>query len=152
MKSTHWIVVIVALGAAAAGAVTLLTNGREPSAAVPNPAVVARTPAASALGVRDLMQDIGRYVDQPELRVAGIVSGVDPAGGAFAMIDLAEFAECGTTTCATLTLPVSWQAELAASVGQKVEVTGRIERRPDGLVFAANRVEAASASATQGGS
>lgn len=149
MKPNSWIVMIVSVCAGVAGAIMWMALHAGPTVADATPAVAPAPLPQAPLGVRDLMQDVSRYIDLPEVRVAGIVSGVDPARQAFAMIDVSELAECGTTTCAKLTLPVSWPAKLAASVGQQVEVIGRIERQTGGLVFAANHV--AVAAATPGG-
>ena len=141
MKTANWVTVATVVFAVAggAGAVLVLRAGPEPHVARPG---ISHEPAENApVGVRQLMQNVDRYIDEPSLTVNGMVSAADSETGRLALIDVAEFEECGTTTCASLTLPVSSEAVDCVSVGQALRITGRISRLPEGLVFAADRLQ-----------
>lgn len=89
------------------------------------------------LGVEALM----KQVRQPTgvVTVRGVVSEASSREGRLTLIDAAEAAACGTTTCAELALPVAWSGPLPA-VAEHVDATGRVATRDGKLIFVAAKL------------
>lgn len=104
------------------------------------PGVPSASPAALApvLGVDELMT----RDPMPRARIAvlGVVSAVDARSKTLALIDRTEFERCRVTSCASLTLPVSWSGAMP-SVGQLARLQGQVTEAGGKLVFAARQVE-----------
>lgn len=88
----------------------------------------------SVVGVDAFMRSPN--LQQQTVTVVGVVSAWDAKRNMLALIDRKEAAECGTVTCATLTLPVRWEGE-PPRIGQQVRVTGSVRQSPEGKVFIA---------------
>ena len=91
----------------------------------------------SPVHVGDFMKSVDSY--DGSVSVAGVVSVVSAEDGLLALIDLREFEECGTTSCASLSLPVRWSGTMP-SVANAVQVDGEIERAGEKLVFVAHQI------------
>ena len=91
-----------------------------------------------AVGVDELMRNVDHY--EGRLRVIGVVSGTSTADHTVALIDIAEFEECGITTCASLTLPVQWSGPMP-SVEDTVEIAGEVQELEGRLIFVAETLE-----------
>lgn len=120
----------------AALAISVLFAGQT-SSADPSPPAASPVAAAAVLGVDELMT----RDPMPRARIAveGIVSATDAKQKTVALIDRTEFQRCRVTTCASLTLPVSWSGAMP-TVGQLVRLEGNVEDAGGKLIFAARQL------------
>ncbi|HXE73398.1 MAG TPA: hypothetical protein VNO81_12135 [Candidatus Nitrosotenuis sp.] len=88
----------------------------------------------AAVGVHELLRHPERYPGT--VLVEGVVSAVSPGQKLLALIDTAEYEDCGTTTCAPLQLPVRWTGAMPAP-GERVRVRGAVGRQQGKRVFLA---------------
>lgn len=116
--------------------VTLLTL-----AMVPGHACAEKTKEDVEVGVRALMESPEAYNDQ--IQVAGVVNQVVPDSKMFGLIDLEEFKTCQKVTCASLTLPISWDGTMP-EVGQQLTAVGEIQKEGKRFLFKASKVNPAS--------
>jgi len=80
--------------------------------------------------------------------LGGVVYHVSAKEQTVVLISEEEFAECGTQ-CPELLLPVRWVGRLPRK-GDKVRVTGRIEKTARGSLFLAAEAEILAASKNNG--
>ena len=95
-------------------------------AATPNP--------QPDLSVTALMRNADRH--RGPVWVQGVVSAASEKDQLLALIDVSEFEDCATTTCAVLYLPVHWEGEMPG-VEARVRLRGKVEKRDGRMVFAA---------------
>ena len=95
-------------------------------------------PAQSSFGVDDFMRSVDRH--RGPVSVVGVVSAASADKQTVALIDTREFAECGVTNCASLTLPVRW-AGPAPAVAKTVRVNGEARDSDGKLVFIASALQ-----------
>jgi len=137
-RSRSLIVSILAAGALATGcskAVSAPSQANQPAAPAP-----AATPPRKTVGVDALMKAPSHFPGI--VTVEGVVSATDSRTSRLALIDVSEMEACGTTACATLSLPVAWQGKLPA-VGTRVRVTGKIVQQDGGKLFVADSLHVA---------
>lgn len=121
---------------AVAGAGVLWSVSRNPqyredaSSTAPAVASVPR----SDLSVTALMRNVDLH--RGPVWVQGVVSSASKNDRLLALIDVSEFEDCATTTCAALYLPVRWEGEMPG-IEAKVRVRGKVEKRNGRMVFAA---------------
>ena len=94
-------------------------------------------PAGGPLGVDDLMRNVSLH--QGSVSVLGVVSAASPAEQMLVLIDSKEFGECGTTTCATLTLPIRWTGAMP-QLSQTIVADGQVQEVTGRLVFVASAI------------
>ena len=87
------------------------------------------------LGVEALMRNVDQYRSDL-LLVEGVVSAADTDNQTLALIDVAEFQECGATNCAALTLPVRWPGPMPREQ-EMVRIKGEVQEVDSKLVFVA---------------
>lgn len=92
-------------------------------------------PSGLPLDVETLMRNVDRYRRGP-LTVQGVVSMADTASQTLALIDVAEFEECGVVNCASLTLPVRWSGQMPHPESL-VRLNGKVREQDGRLVFVA---------------
>ena len=102
-------------------------------------------PVVSVLGVDEFMRQVDEHPD--DVTVEGVVATVSSPEQAMVLVDAGEYGGCGVVTCALLQLPVLWEGTLP-QVEDHVRVSGRVEERPEGLVFVAQGVEPVISPAT----
>jgi hypothetical protein len=91
---------------------------------------------------------MGQVDEHPgDVTVEGVVAAVSSPEHAMVLIDADEYAACRIVTCALLQLPVRWEGSLP-QVEDHVRISGRVEERPEGLVFVAQGVEPVISPAT----
>lgn len=95
-------------------------------------------PAQGSVGVDDFMRNVDRH--RGPVSVVGVVSAASADKQMVALIDSKEFAECGVTNCASLTLPVRW-AGPAPAVEKTVRVNGEVRESDGKLVFVASALQ-----------
>ncbi len=125
-------ILILGLLILAAGGILFFRSQRQ---APPSPPAAAAVNEDKPVGVNELMKAPDKYSGQ--IHVTGVVSTVNTERGRFALIDRCEFAECGTTTCAPLSLPVQWRGQMPA-VQDLVVLRGEIQTAGGKLIFAAS--------------
>lgn len=128
------------IGSVACAVLALVAAGRWYARSQPG-AQASASPAArltgAPLGVDDLMRNVDQH--RGPVSVAGVVSGASAAEQMLVLIDAKEFADCGTTTCATLALPIRWTGAMP-QVSQTVQVDGQVQEVAGKLVFVASAV------------
>lgn len=92
----------------------------------------------AALGVDEFMRNADPH--RRTVSVVGVVSGASADKQVLALIDTKEFAECGTTECASLTLPVRWTGQMPA-VRKTVRVEGAVQESAGKLLFVASALQ-----------
>ena len=97
-----------------------------------------QTASASAIGVDEFMRNVDRH--RGTVSVVGVVSSASAERQVVALIDSKEFAECGTTNCASLTLPVRWAGPMPV-VQKTVRVEGEVRETGGKLLFIANALQ-----------
>lgn len=98
----------------------------------------ASKPTGPSVGVEELMRDVDSH--KGEIVIEGVVSAVSASERRVALIDAAEFENCGVVTCAEYTLPVRWTGDLPA-VKDLVRVRGSIGDDGGKLIFVATNAE-----------
>lgn len=78
--------------------------------------------------------------------VEGIVASTAPKDRAFSLIDRKEFDECGSVSCAPLSLPVRWEGKMPA-IKTFVRVTGEVRKESGKMIFHATRLESVKSAA-----
>ncbi len=123
------------------------TTGQPPLPTPASEAVVeVAQPDETPLHVDDFMKNVDSY--DGSVSVAGVVSAVSSEDGLLALIDMREFEECGTTTCASLSLPVRWSGEMP-TLANAVQVEGEAEWVGEKLVFVADQLRQHAAGSLQ---
>lgn len=110
-------------------------------AIVPDQAWAEKTKENVEVGVRALMESPEAYKGQ--IQVAGVVSQVVPDSKMFGLIDLEEFKTCQKVTCASLTLPITWDGTMP-EVGQQLNAVGEIHKEGKRFLFKASKVDPVS--------
>ena len=130
------VVILAAVLLVAGLAHAFLRAGSSPA----EPSVAAAGPdtASGIVHVAELAENPGAY--RGEFVLHGVVAGVSTTDGVFGIIDSREFDSCGLLTCADHVIPVRFAGELP-DLGTEVEITGRVIRRPEGLLIDARHVE-----------
>ncbi len=95
--------------------------------------------SGQALGIEILMRNVDQHRTGPVI-VEGVVSVTDAANRTLALIDIAEFQECGVTNCAALTLPIRWSGPMP-QLQSFVRVKGDVQEQDNRLVFVAQTLE-----------
>ena len=125
------------IGSVACAVLALVAAGRWYARSQPA-AQASTSPAArltgAPLGVDDLMRNVDQH--RGPVSVAGVVSGASTTEQMLVLIDAKEFADCGTTTCATLALPVRWTGAMP-QLSQSVQVEGQVQEVAGKLLFVA---------------
>jgi hypothetical protein len=96
---------------------------------------------SATLGVDQFMRDVERFPGM--VTVEGVVSAVAADKQMLALIDPAEWDECGSVSCARLVLPVRWDGPWP-DVQARVRVEGRAQKADGKLVFVARSIAPAS--------
>jgi len=88
----------------------------------------------SDLSVTALMRNADLH--RGPIWVQGVVSAASKKDQLLALIDVSEYEDCATATCAALYLPVHWEGEMP-NIEDRVRVRGEVEKRNGRTVFAA---------------
>ena len=114
----------------------------------PSPAVTpAPSRASAALAVDRFMRNVDDYPGV--VTVEGVVSTVTAHKKMLALIDRAEWDECGSVSCARLTLPVRWDGPWP-DVQTLVRIKGQARQVDGKLIFVAESIAPASQGEGQG--
>lgn len=133
------LVMLSVLLVAIAGIALWMAWGQPTLSSVASPATA---PAASVLGVNEMMKNVDRH--RGHVRLQGVVSAVAPQNQSLALIDTSEAKACGAAGgCAELTLPVRWTGAMP-TVGQSILLSGSVEESNGKLLFAAQTLVVAT--------
>ncbi len=76
------------------------------------------------------------------IRLRGVVAGVNKARKVFGIIDVSEFKSCGTLLCARYTLPVKYSGN-PPELKSIVNISGRLTKNNRGMIIEAQNIQAA---------
>jgi hypothetical protein len=99
-----------------------------------SPEVFADKSNSNVLGVRQLMTNPDQYA--AKIQVEGIATQIYPDRHLVTLIDLQEFKDCNSVTCAKLTLPVRWEGEMPNSKDY-LRIDGSIQKEDGKMIFIA---------------
>ena len=90
------------------------------------------------VNVEDLMNNPDAY--KGPILVEGVVSTVSLEQKIIGLIDTREFAECDTTDCSSLTLPVQWSGAMPG-IEDNVKVSGEVQNSGGKFTFIARTLD-----------